>query len=179
MKKLGYALITFGFLAGSFIAVLDEINVQWIYFIAALLFGAVGIIIVNTSQRIGRKSADILTANLQDITDSVTRIVENMKKLNEEKNLIDTYDMRHQIDKLFANDLTIFTEARESLAHAHGLQVYADVMSNFAAGERYLNRVWSASADGYINEVNTYLDKAQEQFTQAHQKISRLNESNT
>jgi len=48
------------------------------------------------------------------------------------------------------------------------------VMSCFAAGERYLNRVWSASADGYIDEVNAYLVKAQEQFVDSLSKIKKL-----
>jgi len=48
------------------------------------------------------------------------------------------------------------------------------VMSSFAAGERYLNRVWSASADGYIDEVNAYLDKAREQFVDSLDKIRQL-----
>jgi len=47
-------------------------------------------------------------------------------------------------------------------------------MSCFAAGERYLNRVWSASADGYIDEVNAYLDKAQAQFADSLEKIRQL-----
>ena len=47
-------------------------------------------------------------------------------------------------------------------------------MSCFAAGERYLNRVWSASAGGYIDEVNAYLDKAQEQFADSLEKIQQL-----
>ena len=71
-------------------------------------------------------------------------------------------------------DLTTFAEARESLAHAHNLQVYADVMSHFASGERYINRVWSASADGYVDECMTYLDKAQVQFAEALQIVSGL-----
>jgi len=56
----------------------------------------------------------------------------------------------------------------------HGLQAYADVMSSFAAGERYLNRVWSASADGYIDEVNAYMEKAQAQFVESLAKIRDL-----
>ena len=39
------------------------------------------------------------------------------------------------------------------MIHVFGMQNYADVMSNFAAGERYINRVWSASTDGYVDEV--------------------------
>ena len=54
------------------------------------------------------------------------------------------------------------------MVHVFGMQNYADVMSNFAAGERYINRVWSASTDGYVDEVNLYLDKALSQFREAH-----------
>jgi hypothetical protein len=64
-------------------------------------------------------------------------------------------------------------DARESIAHRHGLAVYGEIMSSFAAGERYLNRVWSASADGYIDEVNTYIEKAREQFAESLDKINK------
>ena len=37
-------------------------------------------------------------------------------------------------------------------------------MNRFAAGERYLNRVWSASTDGYIEEAHRYIEKAARQF---------------
>ncbi len=41
---------------------------------------------------------------------------------------------------------------------------YVDVIRHYTGGERYLNRVWSVSADGYVDEVNTYLDRSLEQF---------------
>jgi hypothetical protein len=47
-------------------------------------------------------------------------------------------------------------------------------MSNFAAGERYINRVWSASTDGYVDEVNLYLDRALRQFREAHEHYHGL-----
>jgi hypothetical protein len=100
--------------------------------------------------------------------------VENITQLNVQKHSVNTYDMHRHIDKLFAEDLDSFVQARESIAHVHGLTAYADVMSYFAAGERYLNRVWSASVDGYIDEVNAYLDKAQTQFVESLQKIHEL-----
>ncbi len=81
---------------------------------------------------------------------------------------------RIRIDELFLEDFAMFVDARESIAHRYGLSAYTDVMSCFAAGERYLNRVWSASADGYIDEVNAYLDRALEQFTDSHQKVRQL-----
>ena len=54
---------------------------------------------------------------------------------------------------------------------AFGMTAYAEVMSRFAAGERLLNRAWSASADGYLDEVvqslaagNAHLQAARELF---------------
>jgi hypothetical protein len=47
-------------------------------------------------------------------------------------------------------------------------------MSNFAAGERYINRVWSASTDGYVDEVRMYLERAREQFREARRHFDEL-----
>lgn len=174
MKKLGYLIITVGFLSGSLAAVVDEVNVKWSYFIAALLAGAVGIVLVHLGERQENRSEGKLALNIHSIEVSLGRIVENMARLNKEKLSINTYDVRHRIDELFVDDLTTFVRTRQSIAHTYGLTAYADVMSCFAAGERYLNRVWSASADGYIDEVNAYIDKAQEQFVDSLEKIRQL-----
>jgi hypothetical protein len=207
MKKLGYLMITFGFLAGSLLAVmgprivryprfiyrffhflgldswldsllavLEQCPVRWDLFAGALTVGAVGVAIVRLSNRRESRLEGKLTSNIQSIETSLNRIVENMRRLNAEKQSINTYDMRHRIDELLRADLGTFVDARESIAQVHGLGAYADVMSNFAAGERYLNRVWSASADGYIDEVNAYLDKAHIQFVEALQRLRRLTE---
>jgi len=42
------------------------------------------------------------------------------------------------------------------------------------AGERYINRVWSASTDGYVDEVRTYLKRATEQFSEALNLFAKL-----
>jgi hypothetical protein len=47
-------------------------------------------------------------------------------------------------------------------------------MSHYAAGERYLNRVWSAAADGYIDESHTYIGRAQTQFEEANERLKAL-----
>jgi hypothetical protein len=174
MKKFGYVMITFGFLAGALVAVLDEFRVQWVFFSGALVVGAAGIVLVRVGERKKSRAEGTLDSNIQSIESSLSRIVENITRLNAEKQSIDTYDVRHRIDELFSEDLMAFVDARESIAQVHGLDAYADVMSYFAAGERYLNRVWSASADGYVDEVNTYLDKAHTHFAEVLQKVRQL-----
>ena len=178
MKFLGYLAITISFLAGALSAVVDKINVPWPYFIAAIVIGAVGVAMVHLGQKQHDRSEEKLSANLQDIQSSLSRVVQNVKKLCAQKSSLNPYELPQLIDDLFTDDLNSFADARRSLAHAHGLNLYGEIMSYFASGERYLNRVWRASADGYIDEANTYLDKAQTQFTQALQKIPNENKNN-
>lgn len=179
MKALGYLLIVGGFLGGALVSVLETDVVLWVYYLLAVLFGGAGVLTVRLVTLRAAREEDKLAANIQNIRQSLARVVENITTLNREKESIDPYDLRHRIDDLFPEDLTTFVDARESIGHVYGLQSYADVMSIFAAGERYLNRVWSASADGYINECHTYLEKAREQFAAAQEKLTALEAQST
>jgi len=174
MKKVGYIIITLGFLAGSLAAVISKEDVYWGYFLVSIFAGAVGIAFVHFGKRKESRAEDKLASNILSIEDSLGRIVGNITQLNSEKQSINTYDVRFKIDELFLDDLAIFVNARQSISHIFGLVAYGDVMSSFAAGERYLNRVWSASADGYIDEVNAYIEKARDQFTDCLTKINQL-----
>lgn len=171
MKSLGYILITVVFLAGSLAAVVDKQQVQWHYFVIAIAIGAAGIALVHFGKHNIITSEGKLASNMQSIETALAQIVENITQLDDRKQSIDTYDVRHHIDRLFIEDINTFVQARQTIAHVYGLAAYGDVMNHFAAGERYLNRVWSASADGYIDEVNAYLEKAREQFSESLDKI--------
>jgi len=167
-------MVTLGFIAAALAAVVDEDAVRWLWYIPAIGLGVAGVTTIRINDVRQSKTEHHVTANIETVETSLARINDNINKLNSDKNSINTYDMRYRIDELFLEDLAMFVDARESLAHRYGLAAYADVMSCFAAGERYLNRVWSASADGYIDEVNAYLDKAQGQFVDSLEKIRQL-----
>ena len=105
---------------------------------------------------------------------SLTSVLDNLEELCEHKAELPVYEARFEIDRRFREDLNNFAEARETMIHIFGMQGYADVMSAFAAGERYINRVWSASTDGYIDEVHQYLEKARNQFVEANGLFRKL-----
>ena len=174
MKRYGYLLITAAFLAGSLVAVLKPLTIDWFWFVPILVVGFIGVAMVRTGMRQHAQHVDTIATNIGAIHQSLESVVKKVTQLNLEKSNIDTYDMRHRIDELLVDDLDTFVDARESIGHKYGLQHYADVMSHFAAGERYLNRVWSASADGYIDEVNTFMEKAEEQFSEAFDQLKKL-----
>lgn len=167
MKSLGYMLITFGFLMGSYFSVLDTEDVQWAMAGTGLAIGVLGVVLVRVATRSQSSAADALRTNIGKLEQSLARIVERIEILDDEKESINVYDVHHRIDHDFMEDLDIFVENRESIGHAYGLQSYADVMTHFATAERYLNRCWSASSDGYVDEVHRYISRSKDQFIQA------------
>jgi hypothetical protein len=174
VRRFGFILVTIGFLGGSLASVANETTVRWEWFAVAMMVGMVGVIFIRTHRRQEIRSTERLTFNMQAIEDSLRRIERNVNQLNAEKLSADPYGVRHRIDELLVDDLNTFVEARESIAHSYGLAAYADVMNHFAAGERYLNRVWCASADGYVDEMSEYLDRASGQFTLSLEKVLSL-----
>jgi hypothetical protein len=167
MIRLGYTLLVAGFLVGAYFASTDPDSTEWAWFLPAALAGAAGVVIIKRAAQAGATADHVLEGNRRDLTESLAAICANLERLYADRDSIPSHGMRFEIDRQFRDDLIRFVDARHSLSHLYGLQVYADVMSEFAAGERYLNRVWSASADNYVDEVMLYLGKARDQFLRA------------
>lgn len=167
MKTIAIVLIAISFLAGAFLSVLDPRVVLWNYMVPVLLLGVTGLWIYRAAHQAETIAGERLAGNMEILGASLKNIVTNLVALNERGPDLPVYEARFEIDRLFRDDLNNFADARESMIHVFGMQNYADVMSNFAAGERYINRVWSASTDGYADEVQMYLERAKQQFTEA------------
>jgi hypothetical protein len=174
MKTIAILMIMATFLAGSFIGVLDPREVNWSWFVPVLLFGTVGLWLARKAHHQETRAGGKLAGNIEIMTNSLDNILSRLTLMCKNKEELPTYEARFEIDRLFREELNNFAEARESMIHIFGMQNYADVMSNFAAGERYINRIWSASTDGYVDEVNLYLDRALNQFTEAHEHFNQL-----
>lgn len=174
MKRLGNILLTVGFLAACYAAVLHPTQVHWGLFIPSTLVAVAGVVIARLGARRIAFHADTVASNIEDIDTSLGTITEVVARLNRDREKIHTYDMRHKIDELLTEPINTFVDARETIATKYGIHEYADIMSHFAAGERYINRVWSCSADGYIDEVEIYLARAQEQFGDTLERFRAL-----
>ncbi|MBT8143406.1 MAG: hypothetical protein KJO55_01825 [Gammaproteobacteria bacterium] len=172
MTIAGYLMLIGGFLGSAFAASMEPI--AWAWFVPAVTIAALGVFIIKREAHAHASSDEVLHGNRQDLEESLDNIVRNLRQLRADKDSIPTHEVRMEIDKLFRDDLMRFADAREALKHLYGIQTYADVMSEFAAGERYINRVWSASADGYADEVITYIERAYVLFTHAREQFKTL-----
>ncbi len=176
MKNLGYFLVAAGFLGGAFVASLDVQSVSWPIFVATATTAIVGLIIYKRQISALARSEAVLEVNRVELRESIANVVDSLRDMNAGE-LTRGAVLRDRIDLKIREDLRRFADARESMVHLFGLQTYADIMSDFAAGERYINRVWSASADGYDEEADVYLKKAAGQFDAAKQQLLRAAES--
>ena len=180
MARAGYILIAIGFVFAALYASITpkaEDQVQWSRYLPGLIASLVGVGLIQFTRRKTATASDRVAANLDTLRTSIARITEEMVAFDSAKGSMDVEAFHHHIDETFRDDLSAFADARKSLVHAHGIKAYAEVMNDFAAGERYLNRVWSASVDGYIDEIVAYIGKAREQFERVRETLHRLDAS--
>ncbi len=173
MKLLGFLLVSFGFLAGAYFLTGAGGSVLGLEFAMSFAVALIGVVILRVATRKRVTAVEKVTAEVQTAEQCLSRLCQGTARLEGEKNDLDVYDLPKIIDERFNEDLETFVEARESIAVAYGLPAYADVMSHFAAGERYLNRVWSCSVDGYIDEAHTFIGRARAQFEEGYVKLKR------
>lgn len=178
-KTTALLLIMASFLAGAFVAVLDPVTVDWAWLGPILLIGAVGLYLFRKASHSEASAGHRLTGDMDLLGRSLGNVLRNLEDLCARKTELPVYEARFEIDRRFREDLNNFADARETMIHIFGMQGYADVMSAFAAGERYINRVWSASTDGYVDEVHTYLEKARNQFVEANGLFRKLQSEHT
>ncbi len=174
MMTFAKLIIVASFLGGAFLASLDETAVNWTFFIPVLIAGVAGIFMLKSGERAAAQDDSLLATDRNALEQSLNNILANLAELDGRKDKVPTYEMRFEIDRIFRDDLARFADARESMKHLFGLMAYADIMSSFAAGERYLNRVWSASTDGYVDEVLLYVGKAHNQFQHAREEWDKV-----
>jgi hypothetical protein len=171
MKQIGFLLLAGGFVFSAFATALDTVATNWNLFVPAALVSIVGVFLIKRHASGAARSEHVLTANRVELNESLENIVKNLEQMKDAGESIPVDQMRAEIDDRLRDDLRRFADARESLIHLFSMQTYANVMSDFAAGERYVNRIWSASADGYDAEARQYLDKAAAQFRVARQQL--------
>ena len=184
VRAIGLGLLLAGFLAAAFATVrLAEVedrpweSVAWTGYGVGLIVGVVGVAMLRSTRRHDASQSHKIEADLHILSTSLTRLVAALSDLNRRRETVGVYEVHTLIDAHLAEDLGLFAEAREGLIPSYGLQCYADLMSRFATAERLINRVWSASVDGYVDEVWSCMERAETIMTEVHALLERAGPS--
>lgn len=171
MKIAGFILLAGGFLLGAYSTALDIRATNWELFVPGVIAALAGLLVLKRQARGKAQSTEVLSTNQAALNQSIGNIIDQLKEIISRSGETSTDQFKIEIDRRLRDDLRRFAEARESMVHLYGIQAYADIMSEFAAGERNINRVWSASTDGYRAEAEAYLERAMGRFEDARQRL--------
>ena len=167
LRWSGHLLLWIGFLAGALFAVCrTEIpdqpwsTIVWPAYGVALAVSLTGVVLLRTASRRGAGGTQQHASAVTRMSAILVRLHNVLLDWSQRRGDIGVFEFHAMIDDQLADDLAEFADLRESLIVTFGLQGYAGIMSEFALAERTINRIWSASADGYIDEVHRCLDRA-------------------
>ena len=108
----------------------------------------------------------------QDAMALLAALMGPAKKLGSEIDSLDVETINSRADDLIETYVLPFAEDRKSILQEFGMDLGADVLCTMAFGERMLNRVWSASADGHVQEARACFPEALAAFELAQAKLS-------
>lgn len=173
LKALGSVLLAAGFLLGAYVVVGHEKHVEAVPYAVALglMLGGMAALRLHRSQ--AAQQTEIHEQNLGVLDQSLERLIRSVEEYSRIDQEVELAGLHERIDRDLLEDIETFVSARESMVPRLGMQTFADVMAPFAAGERLLNRAWSSSADGYVDEVRSCVARALAQLRQAQSVLRR------
>lgn len=141
--------------------------IPWPWYLGSVAVCVVGIVVLRQGKSAESQKSEKSQSSLADIQSSLERLVANVNLIAKDVETLAPSKIAQRIDDVLAEDFLMFADGRESITKEFGLDVYADVMTQFAAGERAINRAWSASADGYVDEAATCFERGSQLLNEA------------
>jgi hypothetical protein len=141
--------------------------IPWTWYLVSIAVCIAGIIVLRKGKSSEGQKSHQSQSSLTEIKTSLDRLITNVNLLAKETESLPPSKIAKRIDDDLADDFRVFADGRNSITAEFGLDVFADVMTQFAAGERAINRAWSASADGYIDEAAMCIDRGGELLREA------------
>ena len=179
MRPLGHILLWIGFLAAAFVSVsrLEDSSdkwstIPWLWYGVAMVIGVTGIAFLRTARRQDHADDEKTEAQYSVVRNSLDKLSETVSRLCDQTEYRPAAVVR-SIDDDCAEPFSDFADSRQALVKRFGMKVYADVMTEFASAERYVNRSWSAAADGYVDEIASSLKRAKRHLQNAKDLIGK------
>ena len=158
----------------SGVAVVDDgwHLINWPWYLISAGVAIAGVVMLYVSKSSEGQQTEKTKTNLKEIKSSLDRLLANIAKLQDSQDKMPPSKITKYIDDVLAEDFRVFAEGRDSITAEHGLSVFAEVMTHFAAGERAINRAWSAAADGYVDETATCIERAENMLISAKKELA-------
>ena len=142
-----------------------------------IFWGSLAILIIGILMRrwTGRpKLIESGYSDFEEMREYLKHALREIQSLLASRDVLTLESLHKRIDRISNEHFYNFGQSCSSLKSFFGIRGYNSVMAHFALAERYINRVWSASTDGYLEESLDYLEKAEPELKDAIAVIDRL-----
>jgi hypothetical protein len=152
-------------------------TVAWLAYFPAAVVGLVGVILLRATGKQNLDAQTAQTTGLDPLRTSLLQLLAEVGKLATDLPNMTPEAVVAFIDDRCSTHCNDFADQRERLKLAFGLVGFGEIMSEFASGERLLNRAWSAAADGYMEEAYRSVKTALEFFLAAQAHLVQSHET--
>ena len=128
-------------------------TINWLWYGLAMVGGIGGVILLRKTSKSAETESGRVAEEYSVVTSNLAELKQRIGELKINLDKLAPRDVVDFIDETCAEPFSDFADARNALVQRFGLQAFAEIMTQFASGERFLNRAWSAAADGYMKEV--------------------------
>lgn len=149
---------------------------RWTIVVVGILILCAGIAWARIAQ--GKRSAQGSNAGgdraIEVMKSALSSAQERTKSLRQTAHDASLDEVAKECEAIVRDCVEAVAAQQESLSRIYGFAGYAQVMTPFAAAERWLNRAWSAASDTHRPEVLASLDHAIEHIDEALGECSTL-----
>lgn len=148
-------------------------TINWYLYVPALIVGVIGAVLLRQTRSTVNGGLGAGGTSLEPLRTSLAELLDKVGKLKNELPMMAPEEVVAFIDDRCVTHCNSFAEQREVIKSLLGLSQFGEIMSEFASGERFLNRVWSAAADGYMEEAYRSVQTAYEFFSAAERALKQ------
>ncbi|MBN2376720.1 MAG: hypothetical protein JXD22_09975 [Sedimentisphaerales bacterium] len=144
------------------------------YFLLGMGMILLGIIVNRWHSSSQAKTNSAKHSSLGKIQQNLQSIIADLGKIKDQRSSIELKEFPAQIENIQENAIFEIVESREAIIATLGYGPYGTIMSDFATGERFIARSWSAGVDGYDDEAFDYVEKSLPFFENAAKNLTDL-----
>ena len=136
-------------------------------FLAAGVVAAVGIFLWRKALAAQKAQGNLGASDAKDPVLLLQGLIEPLKTLRKDAPHMDTDSLVTRVDALLDQYVLPMGEERQGFIDRFGMEKGAEILVTLAFGERMMNRVWSAAADGHLPEATASLNESTDAFIEA------------
>lgn len=148
-------------------------TVRWPWYGLAMLIAFGGVILLRASNRATQLNSENIQGQYSTLTTAIVELVDKLQTLDANFDNMIPEEVVEFIDDQCVIHFNDFADSRNTITQRYGLTAFAEIMSEFATGERYINRAWSASADGYIDEAKSSVKRCLSHLVEAKRLLEK------